>query len=435
MININTKLMNSVSRKTITHDLLIIGVLAILVRIVLFFFFDYDKDFMGGDSGYYLEIGQNIISNGVHGENGVASFYRPPLYSFFAGLVANISKTAIFFNIIQSLLFVCFSFVVYFLLRHYGVKLAFWSALFIAVSPFDVLMNGRVLAENLVTPFIVLASLLFITARNSMARYFVSGALLGAAILCRDVYLLLPLLFLAVGALIKINGRYLSVYLLGCALMIAPWQYRNSQLTDGGIFLSQGIFWQNIWIGTWMRDWARDGQSMTAHPGKVPAEALRVYNNISPVAVSEAWLNNDQEFFKKIAIQYMIQNPISVIYTWATRYPLLWIGTRSDLNTTYLKTGNLAWYFMKTAFYLLNMIIIVLAIPGMFIALRSRSQLAVLCLPIFYNATIYIPLYNIETRYTLPVMPLLMIYSIYFVLFALEKWRGPQGWVPLAKLR
>lgn len=411
------------SSRSVKFDLQAIGALSILVRIALYGLFDYGKDFYTGDSTYYLNIGKNILLNGVHGENGVDSFFRPPLYSFFAGIVSSIYSNAMFFNIIQSVLYICFSFVVYFLLRSYSEKLAFWSALLIAISPFHALMNGRVLAENLVTPFIVLSSLFFIKGKEYLARYVVSGILLGAAILCRDVYMLLPLLFLILGVLKKINRRSLTAYVLCCLLMIGPWAFRNSQLTGGGVFLSKGIFWQNIWFGTWMQDWSNDRKPMVNNPGELPDNARRTYPNISPIIILDAIKNEDQEFFKKNTIHLIQKNPIKVISTWIKRYPLLWLGTRSDLNTTYLEARSAAWYFMKVMFYLYNLMLIVLAIPGLAIALRIRSELSLLCIPIFYNGIIYIPFYNIETRYTLPVMPLLIIFGVYFVLYLFDKRR------------
>src|SRR5687767_8193551 len=93
---------NSEYAKCVPPHLAIIVILAALVRVALFFTFDYQKTLHGGDSGYYLEIGRNIVEHGVHGENAAATFYRPPLYSLFAGLVARVSETAAFFYAVRS---------------------------------------------------------------------------------------------------------------------------------------------------------------------------------------------------------------------------------------------------------------------------------------------------------------------------------------------
>jgi len=407
--------------RSILRDLTIIALCALLVRICLFFLFDYQKDLNGGDSSYYLETGRNIVEYGVHGANAAATFFRPPLYSLFAGIVSSISKTAAFFYVTQSILFISFSIAVYFLIRQYGDKLAFMSALLIAISPFDVLMNGRVLSENLVTPLLVLGTLCFVNSNHSKVRFFVSGCLLGGVALSRDIYLLFPVFLLVAGFCVKISWRHLAIFLFGFALLVAPWVYRNSQMPSGGLFLSKGILWTNIWVGVWERnaDWTR-----MPNPYVLPAEAfVTVDAAVSPAIVIDAFNNGDEEFFRKVTINYVLSHPLKVIYTWAMRYPLLWFGTRSDLNTSYLIGGRLPWYFMKVVFYLINALLVVFAALGMFVAMRTRKLPLLLCLPVIYNALIYIPFHNVETRYSLPVMPILSIYFSFFLLYVLNKWR------------
>ena len=198
-------------KKLLSHNVTIIVISATLVRIFLSFIFDYAGDLYGGDSSYYLETGRSIVEHGVHGPFSIPSFYRPPLYSLFAGIVGSVSETAVLFYFVQSALFIGFSIGVYFLLLRHGTGLAFLSALLIAVSPFDALMNGRVLSENFVTPLLVLATLIFIQADNSKMRFLISGGLLGGAALSRDVYLLLPVVFLLGGFFIeRISWRYLK---------------------------------------------------------------------------------------------------------------------------------------------------------------------------------------------------------------------------------
>jgi len=406
-------------RRSIFRDLVIIVLCAVLVRLIFFFMFDYQKDLHGGDSLYYLNTGKNIMEYGVHGLEMVGTFTRPPLYSFFAGFISSISETAAFFYFVQSILTICFAAAVYFLLSQYGSKLSFVSALLIAVSPFDVLMNGRVLSENLTTPLFVLGSLVFVNLNNSKVKFFISGALLGGAALSRDIYLLFPIMLLVAGSLMRISWRHLACFTLGFALLISPWAYRNSQLPDGGIFLSKGILWMNLWIGVWERnaDWTRAPNAYVP-----PIEALETYDGgNSPAIVLDAFSKSDEYFFRRVTIDYVRDQPLKVIYAWIARYPLLWFGTRSDLNSSYLTRGGLTWYFMKAVFYLMNAAVVVFAFLGIFVALRSRKIPLLLCLPVIYNAAIYIPLHNVETRYSLPVMPILTIYLCFFFLYARER--------------
>ena len=401
---------NLLKRYTTYLDLLIIIVFAVLLRIVLYYLFDYQKDLHGGDSAYYLEIGHNMLQYGVHGHMEIPSFYRPPLYSLFAGIIANISETALFFYCIQSFLFIAFSVVVYFLMIEHDLHLAFYSSLLIAISPFDALLNGRVLGENLVTPLIVTASLLFINSKKTKLKYFLSGVLLGGAVLCRDIFLLLPILYVIAGLFSKIKIKYLSFYILGFLLIIVPWCFRNSQLPNGGIFISKGIMWQNLWIGTWMRN-----ADFLSIPGYLPPEALQTYNEgKSPDIVMTSYRNNDQLFFKQVTIQYIAKKPFNVLKTWIYRYPRLWLGTRSDLITLHLKKGSMIWYSIKSLLYLFSTILIAFGLLGIYMSLRIKRIFIFILLPIVYTALIYLPFYNAETRYSQPVMPILTIFFIFF---------------------
>jgi hypothetical protein len=407
------------------NDLSIIALYAILVRVILYFIFDFQSDFQGGDSSYFLEVGRNILDNGIHGRNEVPSFIRPPLYSVFTGIVAKFSETAIFFYLVQSVLFIIFSFLVYFLLQKNGLRLAFFSALLIAISPFDAIMNGRVLSENLVTPFLMIGTLVFIYGNESKTKYLLAGALLGCAALTRDIYMLFPFTIILAGFYLKICWRYLLIFFLSFALIVAPWVYRNSQMPGGGLFLSKGILWINLWTGTWEQnaDWTRMPNAYVP-----PPEALVTTGaEISSLVVFDALKKQDEEFFKKITIKYASEHPIKVINAWVFRYPLLWFGTRSDLNTSYLTTGSLAWYILKIIFYLINAGLICLGILGFLTNLRSRHISFVISFPLIYNSLIYIPLHNVETRYSLPVMPILTIYCIYFLLHIKDnkfiRWR------------
>jgi len=402
-------------------ELTIIVISAVLIRVIFFVGFNYQNDLYGGDSKYYIETGRNIIKYGVHGVIEDATFWRPPLYSLFAGVVASVSETAAFFYVQQSVIFINFSVAIYFLLHRYGPKLSFWSALLIAASPFDVLMNGRALSENLVTPLLVLGSFYFINPDNLKARFFISGVLLGAVALCRDIYMLFPVFLLIIGFFMKVSRRHLAIFFLGFLLLVVPWTYRNSQLPSGGLFLSKGILWTNLWVGTWERnsDWTRASNTYI-----LPPEALQtVDNGESPSVVINAFNKNDDEFFKNVVINYVLQHPLKVVYAWVVRYPILWLGTRSGLNTSYLARGSTQWYLMKAAFYFINGLIVILAILGIFIASRSKKLPSLLCAPVIYSAFIYIPFHNVEARYTLPVMPILIVYCCFFTLYATEKFK------------
>ena len=94
----------------------------------------------------------------------------------------------------------------------------------------------------------------------------------------------------------------------------------------------------------------------------------------------------------------------------------MWLGTRSDLIVFKAAAGSIQWYFIKSSMYLLNFLILVLGLLFVFSSLSSikSSFLVLSSLPI-YNALIYLPFLNIETRYSHPSLPILILFSVLFV--------------------
>lgn len=406
---------DAMAKSVMYRDVSIIILLGILSRAVLLFFFDFYHDLRGGDSLYYLEVGRNIIERGVHADANGLMHYRAPLYSLFAGLIASGAESAMLFYTVQSTLFIGFSIVVYAFLCRTGRRLAFISALLIVASPFDALFNGRVLSENLVTPLIVVATLAFAYARG-LAGYVLSGLLLGLAALTREIFVLLPLCFVAIGILARTRGRNLAYLLLAFALVISPWIYRNSQLPTGGLFLSGGAFFYNIFIGTWERD-----ANWTVTPKILPPEALETLApGMPPADLHAAWVNRDQQFLKNVALNYMKNHPFRVIRAWISRYPRLWIGTRIEIFRIYAPRNNPLWFSIKASFFGLNAALLVLAALGAAVALRTRKLPVALLVPIIYTALILLPFHTSEPRYTQPVLPILEIYCAFLLIVAID---------------
>ena len=107
----------------------------------------------------------------------------------------------------------------------------------------------------------------------------------------------------------------------------------------------------------------------------------------------------------------MREEPVQTLVTWAIRYPRLWLGTRMDLVPMRATRGSLLFTALKSLFWGLNLIMLALGLAAL-IARRSWF----LAIPVAYTALMYVPFHNIETRFTLPVVP--------FLLFAMAEWLG-----------
>jgi len=396
-----------------------------LSRVVIYAIADFN-DLYGGDSDYYISVGKNIVNHYVHGlysselDSIIPTSYRPPLYSTFAGLIISISENPIFIYIFQSIVFLLFSIVCYMILRRKDGKLALLSAILIALSSSDALYNGRLLSENIVTPLLVLSLLYFVFSKG-YKEYLFSGMLIGATILTRDVYILLPFFIVLIGLIAKISTKHLVIYLFGFLMIITPWMLRNANLdSGGGFYISKGIMWSNIWTGMWIED-----HNDIISKDNVPKKALKALDsNISSDEFLEIWSKRGdyENFFKDASIEYISDNPLLVLDAWISRYHLLWMGTRSDLFNFNQERYSATWYIIKSIFYLINTVIIFSFVVGLYLAVKFKHKILLLSTPIVYSALIYLPFYNIETRYTQPIYPILIIFASFFVVSVIRRF-------------
>ncbi|MBV6395586.1 MAG: hypothetical protein HFACDABA_01164 [Anaerolineales bacterium] len=195
---------------------------------------------------------------------GVATSFRAPLYPAFLALIYSLfgAGEARFFaaRFAQALLGASLAPLAYwialrflpaaFLKEEAETKAARLAAWMVAAYPILLLYPIGLVTENLFLPFVLLAFLFLLRARErpAAARWLLSGAGLGLAALTRSV--ILPFAALAVlwawFALRQKRGAALMA--LALALTVAPWVVRNSLLHQklSGIESSMGY---NLYLG------------------------------------------------------------------------------------------------------------------------------------------------------------------------------------------
>ena len=132
----------------------------------------------------------------------------------------------------------------------------------------------------------------------------------------------------------------------------------------------------------------------------------------------------NQEFFREKTLKYMKENPVDLVFTWIKRAPKMWIGTRTDLVNWTIERETSLWYSIKAFFYIMNLIFLSFSLLGFYACLHNQRHLLFLITPIIYNALIYIPFYNIETRFSQPIYPLLLIFSGLGMIYIYQKYKG-----------
>ena len=271
-------------------------------------------------------------------------------------------------------------------------KLAFWTAILIASSPFLALFDFHTLSETL---YIELLWIGFLLLRRQ--QWLSSGVLVGFAAVVRDTLTLMPVALLPLAFK---DRRYLLTASIATALIaIAPHPSTR--------------FGFNLWVGTWERNgsWYLHGLE---HP-RFPPYAFRRPGEKE--AVARAWLKDDATM-RRLAIERIESSPGATALAWAERYPRLWIGTRSDSMTMRLASGSAAWYAIKSFFFALNLGTLALGVAG----LARRPGL--FAIPVLYIALIYIPFHDCEPRYSLAALPFLYFYAADLCFGPNRLWKG-----------
>ena len=233
--------------------------------------------------------------------------------------------------------------------------------------------------------------------------------LLGLAILTRDTLLLLPLFVIGFGLIDRSKLKHSLIVALVACLVVLPWPARNALLPDGQFTLSEGRFGLNLWIGTWERngDWARRGVKKADFPN------YAFQNDRAEIA--EALQTDNDEVFKRAAFKRIANDPWFVVSSWVARYPGLWLGSRVDWVRLRIDWDSLLWGILNAGLKCLNALTLLAGLAGMVLAIRRRSELAYLSIPVIYTALIHIPFHNAEPRYSLPALAFLYVFAAYLL--------------------
>ena len=377
------------------------------MRLLIWVQFDFASLLGSGDDSYYIDVAKNIVNYGAH-VSGDSYSIRAPGYPFFLAflLKLNIEINAINIYIIHSIILFITYLISFFIIQKTRPKAAFLLFLFLCLSPFDAIYNGRVLSENLLTPLILISVvLLLFLYKNKLFGYILPGILLGLVTLVKDIYLLLPVLIVVYMLFNKTNLKYIAIFLLAYSCTVSPWIIRNASLpSDGFVGISKGIFWTNLWVGTWLRD--DISYSSAAKTGFIEKNQVELFDE------KRTNMEMEQDFFRDQALNNLIKKPIQVSGNWAYRVPKMWIGTRTDLFKMRAETKSVFWYASKSFFFGANLVIILLFLALITLGvIKNKDRAAYLSLVfILYSLFIYMPFYNIETRYSQPMFSVMLFY-------------------------
>ena len=365
--------------------------------------------------------------------------HRPPAYPLFlASLYTLFGHHARAVYLAQALLFTLLGYIVYRLaLLCFARRLP--ALLTILMYAFYLPLHGiiaRISTEILFMLFLTLEVWFLVCwLRTPRHRPLVlSAVFLGLATLTRPTPFLLPffLLFLFLAAPLpswRHRVRAFAVHLLIALAVISPWMVRQAMTfgtfvpvtTGGGITLWEGTAAASGWTTP---GWTRPD---------VPEEAMREfgeYINAGPTGYSRE-IELDR-MARQRAIEIIRGNPGRYARQTLVKAPKFWLGLDFETQTPLDPVSA-----RSVTGLLINMLLLVFAMVGAFRLVRARAGLFLIpALVILYFNLVHMFPYVLH-RYSLPIQPLVMLFSAAAGAAILDKTFGrrpdPDSQNPLAQ--
>ena len=396
---------------------------------MFFLLFDYSHELDQGDSSYYYDVAVNFIETGVISTNTgdtIPSYYRPPLFIIFLASCLYISNYSIFFvQIVQIFLSIVTCLLATRISAILNSKCSHIVFILTIFSPFDAMYANTLLSENLTT-FLLILAFFFLTSNKGNRGLIFSGIAIGLCCLTRDSFLLLsPFICIIIFLFYKnsLSKKIIKslIILITTIIVIAPWSYRNYLISGDFTPISKGRLGLGIFLGTW----TTDGKWTKIHLGLdhiiFPPEA---YWNENEKKLIESEMEKGKDFVEMeniyfdISVKRILNEPIRVLKNYLLRSPKFWIGTRTDIfihNKNYFEKHSFNWYLLKSLFWVSNFIILIFALIGIFLNLKTKNKILILCIPLIYSFAVHIPLNTYEIRYSQPIINFLIIFSSIFL--------------------
>lgn len=372
-----------------------------------------------GDSPVYLALAKNIsFHHSFSLTTGIPTASRPPLYPFLiAAFWWTDSAPVTAVVIVQIICGAATVALVYLIAKdRFSHRVALLAALGATLAPMTVHYTAVILTEPGFTFLIVLG--FFLWGRNHGVA---AGVAFGLAALTRTI--VIPFL----GCLVLLtflppwrHNRRLYLLIFASAMAVASvWIVRNAivfrkfilvQSTGNGVNLFAGTIEPQLYGDD---VWTKVIRELDSNEGNAQDEADR-----------------DRKFMLR-AFERIEADPLQYLRARVKQYPRLFLDSGDYLlgssNMTFneaLQKRRASVVIVKTSFMLGNIAVLVLAIYGIFLERRRFVSLShIILFPVFL-CLIHLPMW-IESRYSLPMMPLVLILAA----------RGVEGlWNPMSRI-
>lgn len=390
-------------------EMLALGGMALLIRLNEIRF----RPWSSGDSPEYLVLAKNILSHHVFsldasGQSLLPTAKRPPLYpALIASLWWGEAPPTTTVMLLQAVLGAATVAIVYLMARDYfSRKVAVLAAAGMALAPMSSHYTAVILTETLFTFFITCGFFLWGRKRGAWA-----GLFFGLGVLTRPTmfpfFVLLPLLSLLPWWRSLWRTHVLIVIV---ALAVSSiWIVRNAVVFGRLIPVAASGWGTNLFVGTIETQFSGDDVWTAILKDPALLAAKEEVTGLDETATDK--------FLMRRAIQRIKESPGRWLKLRAKQYPRLfidsgdyWLGSSNTTFGAALRERRPLVILTKLAFVLGNLLVFALAAFGLYKERARFVQLSHLILFPLFLLLAQLPMW-IEARYSLPVMPAVVIFA------------------------
>jgi len=357
----------------------------------------------GGDSPVYLAIAKNIVFHHSFSLiTGIPTASRPPLYPLLIAAFWWTNSVPITAVVLVQIICGAATVVLVYLIAkdRFSHRVALMAALGATFAPMTVHYTAVILTEPLFTFLVVLGC--FLWGRNHGVA---AGLAFGLAALTRTI--VIP--FAGCLALLTLlpswrRDRRLYVLIFVSATVVASvWITRNAVVFREFILVQSTGYGVNLFAATIEPQFYGDD---------VWPRVIKEFGSTDDDAQRET--DRDRKY-GRLAVERIKTDPAQYLRARLKQYPRLFLDSGDYLlgssNITFneaIQKRRALVVIVKISFVLGNIAIFVLAIYGIFLERKCYVSLShIILFPVFLSL-IHLPMW-IESRYSLPMMPLVLI--------------------------
>jgi 4-amino-4-deoxy-L-arabinose transferase-like glycosyltransferase len=405
------RFLRKIGSMTAAREIATLTIIALIARL----WWIWSSAWMAGDNAY-LKIARNIAFHHVFslsdaaGEPLLPTARRPPLYpALIALLWSGDSPPVMVVLLLQSLLGAATVALVYLIARdRFNRTVAVIAALAMALAPMTGYFTAVVLTETLFTFLLTLA--VFLWGREKLV---LAGLAFGLASLTRPglLFFFIALPMLALLPSLRQQWRaYLTIAALALGLS-SIWIIRNALVFGKFIPVAASGWGMNLMCGTIETELV----GIKVWTGKEWA-LLDVKNH--PLLQTDSGLSEterDRVLWQR-ALERIKANPVHWLVVRAGQYPKLFLDSgnyalgRYNIPISQALAESRFWVLLvKVLFLAINLLSLGIAVLGVYVERkRMPSLIHLLSFPVFL-LLVQLPMWT-ESRYSLPIMPVVAIF-------------------------